>query len=219
MGVRIPTQTLREITDTTKERNIYVHPNPLARHIFWQRLERLFQQIKTHLNADSKVIDLGGGSGVFIKALGNFFRKIEIIDLDTADAGRIVQHLGLKNVTIHTQDIRGFSSDRPYDAIIAADVLEHFSDLDIPLQFILKNLKKDGHLFLSLPTENWIYELGRKIVRKQKPADHYHSAAQVISFLEKNGFTRVQTSWVPAFGLSIPLFFIGTLRLTEKTEA
>ena len=56
MFLPIPPDVLARITDTTQERNIYVHPNPLARAIFWQRLE-----VGYHLLIDLRKADSARG--------------------------------------------------------------------------------------------------------------------------------------------------------------
>lgn len=210
--VRIPADVMRRITDVHQERNIYVHPNPLARDIFWQRLEVLIGLIRAHARPTARVLDFGGGSGAFLKALTAYFAHVDLVDLEPADAIAIRDHLGLANVTIHPADIRTFAPSTPYDVIIAADVLEHFQDLSVPLSFVQQYLAVGGLLCVSLPSENALYRLGRVVTRKTKPLDHYHSAAQVLTDLRSQGFTTVAHRWAPRYGLPLPLFDIAILR-------
>ena len=41
-AVRVERDVMLGITDSGSERNVYVHPNALAREIFWQRLDAIF---------------------------------------------------------------------------------------------------------------------------------------------------------------------------------
>jgi len=210
--IRINPVILRNLTNQNNERNIYVHPNFIARDMFWQRLEHITRFIMNHAITRQKVLDLGGGSGMLCKPLSRLFDTVDIIDLDTSDAENIIEYYKLPNINIMSEDICSFSTSVSYDVIIAADVLEHFIDLQIPLQFIKKHLKPNGLLIVSLPTENFIYELGRIIIRKSKPLDHYHGSAEVLQFLSNNGLEIIHKKYCPTYILPIPLFEIAVFR-------
>ena len=212
MDVRISKEILVKITDILQERNIYVHPNLLARDIFWQRLERIGHFLKKYAKHEDKVLDFGGGSGAFSVALSRLFSSIDIIDLDCSDAMKIIDYFGITNVHLINGDIRHAKIEQTYDVIIAADVLEHFKDLNVPLAFFKKNMSKTGLLFISVPTENWLYCLGRLIVNKKKPIDHYHSSRDVIDFLKRNGFQVIRRDFMPRYLATIPLFDICVLQ-------
>jgi len=208
MDIRIDVSTLKRITDVNQERNIYVHSNPIARDIFWQRIEKLFNYITEYTGNDALVLDFGGGSGVFAKSLCTFFNRVELVDLDTVCAEKIKNEFRLNNLKIISSDIRSFTPLQKYDLVIAADVLEHFKDLTVPLEFIHSNLKKDGLLMVSLPTENRLYEIGRKMIRKKKPVDHFHSSSNVIEFISSRGFKLLEKAYIPRYLVPVPLFEI-----------
>jgi len=216
--VKIEQKILHRLTDTKKERNIYTHPIFLARDIFWQRLEYAFKYINKHLKKEQKVLDFGGGSGVFSKALASYFNDVSIIDLDTLEAENIKNHFNLENVTIHNQNINDFKINLKYDVIVATDVLEHFLNLNEPLNFFNKFLKKDGFLLITLPTENKLYEFGRLVINKKKPIDHYHSSEEVISFLLQNNFELIENCYVPKYIINIPLFEVAILKFNGEKQ-
>jgi 2-polyprenyl-3-methyl-5-hydroxy-6-metoxy-1,4-benzoquinol methylase len=208
MSVRIPVDILNKYTNPAQERNIYVHPNPLARDIFWSRLERVFKYLQKYTKPTDKFLDFGGGSGVFNLACSKYYNQVDVIDLDNSDAQKLKDFYKLDNVNLITQDISKWKPETPYDVVIATDVLEHFADLTLPLDFMKANIRRAGLLVVSLPTENWIYELGRKLVNKTKPVDHYHTSAHVIATIKKNGFREVKRSFVPQYVVPVPLFEI-----------
>ena len=212
MNIRIPLELLKEITNTAQERNIYAHPNPLARDIFWQRLEKLYKLIQRYAKRNYQVLDLGGGSGMFTKALSSFFQTADIIDMDNNDARKIIDYFKIKNANLFDGDINEIKLERRYQAIIAADVLEHFYNLDEPLTFLRAHLEKDGLLFISVPTENWLYIIGRILIGKKKPDTHYHSSKTIINFLVQNGFKILKKTSSPAYIINIPLFEIAILK-------
>ena len=102
--------------------------------------------------------------------------------------------------------------NKKFDLIIATDVLEHFKDLSLALTFINKFLKTGAYLLVTLPTENYIYELGRKIVNKEKPIDHYHSSKEVISYILESGFSKVYNMKIPKYIINIPLFDLAVFK-------
>ena len=207
MRVRIKRKTLSKITDSHKERNIYTHPFFLARDIFWQRLEYVFEYLVRNTQIQDKILDFGGGSGILCKSLSAFYKQVSIIDLDVDDAINIIKHYDLNNVKIINEDITTYKSKNKYSIIVATDVLEHFFDLQDPATFFSNFLRKNGILVVTLPTENKLYELGRLILNKTKPLDHYHSSKEVINFLEKRNFELIELKYVPRYlSVPIPLF-------------
>lgn len=214
--IREPRSLLEKITDTDQERNIYVHPSPLARDIFWQRLERLAAGLQPHVAGTETAIDFGGGSGAFLRGLCALFAHVEVVDLDPKDAVSLAQHHGIKNCRIHQGDISAWKPEAPVDVVVATDVLEHFACLDVPIRTIKSYLKPGGLLAISVPTENWLYLLGRIVVRKTKPVDHFHAGEDILRRLVRDGFQIVWKSHAPRYaGVGIPLFRLAILRKTD----
>lgn len=214
--IREPISLLERITDTSQERNIYVHPSPLARDIFWQRLEILAAGLKRQITGAEKAIDFGGGSGAFLRGLCALFSQVEVIDLDPRDAVNLANHHGLINCRIHQGDISVWKPEVPVDVVVATDVLEHFECLDLPIRIIKSYLKTGGLLAISVPTENWLYLLGRIIVRKTKPADHFHAGEDILRRLVREGFQVEWKTYAPRYaGVGIPLFRLAILRKTD----
>lgn len=214
--IRIPRETMLTLTQEEQERNIYVHPHPVARDIFWQRLEILSEGLSQFTNAKQSVIDFGGGSGGFLRGLCNLYDNIEVIDLDPDDAQAIQAHYKLDNAKIIKADITQWMPEEPRDIVIATDVLEHFEDMDMPIKRIHEYLTPTGMLAISVPSENWIYRLGRIVVRKTKPKDHYHAGADIIERIQELGFKLIWQENAPQYAKhSIPLF---NLAIFQKEE-
>lgn len=212
--VKIPPADLVRLTDAHHERNMYAHPNPLARWIFWQRLEvghRLLDNVPTA----SRVLDFGGGSGAFLPALSRRFADVSVVDLDLNDAQRVAEHYQLSNVRLFQEDISSWNSPEKYDLVVTMDVLEHFADKSVPRRFLDDRLRSNGLLLVSLPTENWLYRLGRAVLRKTKPADHYHPAHELVQYYRMAGYNLLKCCHVPRLGpFALPLFYVGLFRKT-----
>jgi len=211
--IRIPLRILQTLTDTDAERNIYVHPNALARWIFWQRLQHAYRLLKKHVPSHAATLDFGGGSGTFLPSLYNLFHHLSVIDLELEDGRRIARHYQLSNIHFYSQDINHFYKADMFDLVVATDVFEHFSDMNEPHRFLQQHLRDGGFLLLTLPTENTLYELGRRIVNKTKPEDHYHSARDIVQFYEAHRYACIESCYAPGMlGVSLPLFFVGLFR-------
>ncbi|MEK6607525.1 MAG: class I SAM-dependent methyltransferase [Myxococcota bacterium] len=211
--VKIPPSVLARVTDVHHERNMYAHPNPLARAIFWQRLAVGFRLLSRRASAQAKLLDFGGGSGAFLPALARRFPEVSIVDKDIDDARRVASHYALDNVRLCEFDVTNWEDPQLYDAVVAMDVLEHFADMSVPQRFFAKHLKRDGLLLVSLPTENALYELGRIVLRKSKPADHYHPASELVRCYRDRGYSLLAHRYVPRLGpCALPLFYVGLFR-------
>jgi 2-polyprenyl-3-methyl-5-hydroxy-6-metoxy-1,4-benzoquinol methylase len=150
----------------------YTHSNRLAAWLFWQRLLIVAREIARL--RPTTALDFGCGGGVMFKPLADMGVTIHACDLELAPARQFAAHLGLQGIHWHNgaaslQEIpTGY-----FDCILALDVLEHMeeAELNAVLDRFHELLAPGGHLFVSGPTENWAYKLGRRIAGF---SGHYH---------------------------------------------
>ena len=207
--VRIEVNELSGLLTPTMERSMYVHPNPIAREIFWQRIDEVYRRVRKLPSRNARhCLDLGGGTGVVARTIARHFQQYTIVDLEPDDARRVIDRFGPRQVEIRTEDIFDHDPGDAYSTIIAADVLEHFEDLDAICDKVDALLAPGGRLIVSLPTENALYRVGRRILRKSKPADHFHDSRTVIATLQARGLMLLEKSWIPSLGVPLPLFDI-----------
>jgi 2-polyprenyl-3-methyl-5-hydroxy-6-metoxy-1,4-benzoquinol methylase len=186
------------------------------RRVFWQRLRVLNYLMNRHLTRRKSCLDFGGGSGVMLPTLSRKVDRLTLVDLEARQARLVQERFELKNVDIIQGDIAELDfCQRPFDGVVAADVLEHFQDLRLPVQTLRNWLQPDGRLFTSLPTENWVYVGLRKVFGVEKPWDHYHTGYEVEAFLAANGFEKVQTIHVPFTLPLAPLFLVSAWKLKD----
>lgn len=208
----IPMPLYRQLTPPGDERtDLYRSPNPVIRHIFWSRLRALYSLIRESGLRDS-CLDFGGGSGVMLPTLSRAFRDVECIDLEASLARRFVREFLLANVRVREENVLR-AADRTYQAIVAADVLEHFIDTRRAIDAISERLEPGGRVFTSLPTESGVYEALRRILGKTKPIDHYHTGYEVEDDLRAAGYRRVQHTALP-FPSIAALFLISAWERT-----
>lgn len=212
--VEIPMNLYRQLTPAGDERtDLYRSFNPVTRWMFWGRLRQLSKLI-VKSGIGGSCLDFGGGSGVMLPTLSHHFEVVTCMDLDTRLAHNIKQALALDKVILIEGDVSEPDVVK-YEAIIAADVLEHFADLSVPIEAIRRRMSSDGWLFTSLPTETGLYETLRFLMRKKKPIDHYHTACEVEARLLQEGFRRVFHTAIPIPGIA-PLFLISAWKLDGK---
>jgi 2-polyprenyl-3-methyl-5-hydroxy-6-metoxy-1,4-benzoquinol methylase len=213
--IKPPLRTLRRLIDKETQSkdialDVYCSPNFLLREFFWARLWLLTVLIRRFSReACRDCLDFGGGSGIFMVSLATGFDRVHLIDLNTEQAEQLKRELEIDNVAITAADIGAFEFEAGiFDAIVAADVLEHFQDLDLPIKKIHGWLGAKGYLYTSLPSENLFYRLLRVVFRKQKPEDHYHTAREVEAYLGASGFRKIFGLYHPLIVPILPLFRI-----------
>lgn len=196
----IPAEVLaKELHTGDRAPTLYQHRIMIIRKVFWSRLKKVVSLINRNCNNYGSCLDYAGGDGVLLPTLGTMFEKVYLADIEAEGAKRTVDYYSINNAEVISGNIlEGILVDMKYDVIIAADVLEHFMELDAPIDIILKMLNKNGILVTSLPRENLLYVFLRFVFGVTKPEDHYHTAKEVEEVLKRKGFTQghnVITKW------------------------
>lgn len=212
--VKPPLELMRRIAATNPGNqdialDVYCSDSLLFREFFWFRLRMLTGMIRRRSKGARNCLDFGGGSGALMPSLATGFEDVQLIDLNTRQAEELRNALKTNNVTIVNANIGDHDfGEGAFDAIVAADVLEHFEDLDYPVERLRRWLAAGGTLYTSLPTENIFYRMLRIPFRKTKPEDHYHTAKAVESHLRASGFRKVSGWYHPLFVPLFPLYRI-----------
>ena len=184
----------------------------LARYWMWKRLEKLVEDISTFAPGGD-VLDMGGGLGLLLPSLSRHFQFVTLLDLETSVAEKIRRVYNLTNIqTLQANVLQHSFPARRFDTVIAAAFLEHFRQPDEVLERIENTLKPRGLLFVDLPTENWVYRLGRALGNIQKPPDHYHDAGDIKPLLLKR-FHLVRERYLPP--RPVALYYQAVLKKPE----
>ncbi|MBI3153700.1 MAG: class I SAM-dependent methyltransferase [Chloroflexi bacterium] len=166
----------------------YSHRNPFINWLFWQRLRKVMEYIQTPTQYEN-ILDFGCGSGVMLPHLSNISKHVTAMDVDLLPLQLAQKHIPLaKNVEVKnaTQTSIHDLPANSYDLIIALDVLEHVHDLPRTLNELLALLKPSGRLIVSGPTENILYQIGRKLAGPEySGAYHERGIAEIKTELRK----------------------------------
>lgn len=181
----------------------YLHQNPALRWMAWRRLEVVvdsLSRLAPRKAAGSVAVDFGCGSGVLFKDSLARFEKVIGVDLVLGAAKKLVSELALGEVQLCTPaEAESVIAPGSADVVIAAEVLEHVDDLPPTLTQFKTWLKPGGRLLVSLPTENALYRLGRRLAGF---SGHYHhsNAASIDEDMQRFGFKRERRDQIPAPG-------------------
>jgi len=200
----------------------YHSNNFFVRTLFLKRLNLAIKiaEKKLNLPAKIKVIDLGCGEGKLLKRLEEYSDKLKLFGVDIEPKVIKIKEF-LQRSEIKIADLRqsGYP-DEFFDVVFCLDVLEHFASLKEPVNEIKRILKSDGLLVVSLPTENFLFKLGRFMItgtpsmEKGPTTPHFHIARTVEKFLAMNGFSIVEKKYLPA----LPLLSLFHIIAFEKTS-
>jgi 2-polyprenyl-3-methyl-5-hydroxy-6-metoxy-1,4-benzoquinol methylase len=149
------------------------------------------------LKEDGKILEIGPGTGRFIKMCKDRNLNIEAVEFSSQAAAELQEKFA---VSVKTGDIeKAGLPENGYDMIVAFDVIEHCVDPTKWLNIINKALKDNGILVLStISVKNLLDTVGRlmnsfgvsKAVEKLYPPYHlyYFTPDTLKRFLEKTNF-------------------------------
>jgi len=172
------------------------------------------QDFKNILLVDSYIqpsyilLDVGSGTGAFIKLVENKFHEIYSIEQDP-DAIMILQKKissdpKIKIMPLSITDFLLENTSFSFDYITCLDVLEHLSltECQITLKELYQRLKPEGFLIISVPG---IFEKIRIFLGKSPTHIHSHSSYGWAKLLQSAGFSieNIQTVEFPLFDHSI----------------
>ncbi len=138
--------------------------------MYFGRIKSIINTIKGFNRNFSHILDIGGGLGLFSMNFKLNFPKSSVIILDKSLYKGIKEILTkyptLKITDYVQEDIQTKTSfeKNSLDIIFALDILEHVENPSIAIDEILRILKDDGLLFISVPTESLLLRIVRMLI-------------------------------------------------------
>ena len=209
---RIPRELLLRMADSVSADDrdemaipSYLHANPAMRWMAWRRLEVVAKFLRDALGtvgcgAERAVMDFGCGTGVLFEEASQLADRVYGVDIVLEPARMLVDNWNLRKISLLTpQEARTRLPPNSIDIIVAAEVLEHVDPLDETLAFFRERMQPGGRLIVSLPTENALYRLGRRLAGFQ---GHYHqsNAATIHQDILRAGFRPLRLQKIPGPG-------------------
>jgi 2-polyprenyl-3-methyl-5-hydroxy-6-metoxy-1,4-benzoquinol methylase len=140
----------------------YTNPNPLMRWLTWRRVQVVLNAIAARVPLQ-EALDFGCGYGVFLPYLIANAGHTVAFDLMIDELRALGQAAGWQRITYESDLEQIASMKGRFDLILAVEVLEHVDALDETVKMFHEILDEKGVLLVAGPTENTLYQIGRKL--------------------------------------------------------
>jgi len=174
--LNVDTQFLKDLHSTSPEildemaLPSFIHKNPLVRWITHLRVSEALKLLD--FKTGMRIMDFGCGTGIMFIQLPKFEGEYLGVDIYLWPAEKVLAHHNREDVQlILANNWQEIVPDNSLDFIIATEVLEHVEEVVPLIMSFVRKLKSGGGIVISLPTENLIYKIGRKIAGF---SGHYH---------------------------------------------
>lgn len=179
-----------------------VYPDLYRRHWWWRvregiLLERIHELLGSRAH-DARILDVGCGAGLFFDALEQFGR-VEGIESDPI----AVAQSGKWRSRIHLGNVETFTSDKPFDVILALDVLEHIRNPAIVLRHAARLLASDGRMVITTPAFDWLWTSHDTLNHHVKR----YTAPEMRSLIQEAGLHPIDTRYLFQ-SLIVPKLFV-----------
>ena len=154
-------------------------------------------QLLTKDNTFKNILDIGAGTGLLslMVAQKNPFAKITAIEIDEQSAQQARENIAdspwTDRITIINSDLRTWPTNDRFDIIISnppfydndlksddekKNIAHHGSELSLPdlMNFMGKQISRDGAFFLLLPSKRWKTALSQLKKNKLEPSTIVH---------------------------------------------
>jgi len=199
---------------------------------FWKEHLTYILPALRSLSGESKVIDVGVGTGSLLKLIQKATRT-EVVGLDVSrnairEAELRFSPFKLKSALILGDVFHLPFKDGSFDVVICLGLIEHFKDSLTPMSHMLKLVKEGGHAFVSVPQQKSLYTPYKywQIRRKIWPFGFQRDFTinELREICEKLGLSKVRivgVDYYPSFLKIIPfemLFRPLIVRIVEFIE-
>lgn len=173
-----------------EESEMYMMGKVLHQKIAWYHNQ--FLQEKKVYGED--LLDVGCGTGIFLKESQRLGYKVTGIDFDRENISIAQEHFGLRDVfSVTLEELIASHQNKKFDVITFFEVLEHIDNPGNFIKLIKTGLKAGGHIALSVPNrERFLDPLGDG----DYPPNHLTrwNTSSLSSFLEKRGFEIIKVA-------------------------
>ncbi len=130
----------------------YNHPNRLFRFIENKRIKVLIQE--ADIRDSDSVLEIGCGAGHILERIPN--GRLTGIDISPVQISRAEKRLGNKARLMVAKGENLPFEDKFFDRILCTEVFEHVLEPDAIIAEMMRVLKDNGIISLSIPNENLI---------------------------------------------------------------
>ncbi|MBD3238757.1 MAG: methyltransferase domain-containing protein [Candidatus Moranbacteria bacterium] len=159
---------------------------------YWEFITQKVKQYKLKGNA----LDIGCAYGYLLKRLKPYFKQISGIDISKhaiTKAKIINPEANLKTINLNTQQLP--FKDELFDLITAIDVIEHTNDVNKTIKKIVRKLKREGLIIITVPIKDSL--LGKLFNIFDKDKSHVNILSQkiLLNILQKNRLKIIEKNY------------------------
>ena len=161
------------------------------RHWWWRVRERILlariRELVRERIPNARILDIGCGAGLFFDALAQF-GHVEGVESDHISA----EHSGRWRSHIHVGELASFSPDRPFDVILALDVVEHVRNPDDLLRQAARLLAPGGRIVITTPAFAWLWTSHDRLNHHVKR----YTAGELQDLVRRAGLVPTKTEYL-----------------------
>lgn len=168
------------------EKKIYDELFLLERDYWWHVSKRrlVFDFIrKLNLTTDSKVLDVGCGTGIVMKELAVYFDSVSGIDISSL-ALSYCKKRGLRKITKSDLGEKLLYNANKFDLVTCLDVLEHVENDGRAVKEIFRVLEPGGTVIFTVPAFKFLWTKHDELLWHKRR----YTLKQMVTLLEKSGF-------------------------------
>jgi len=180
---------------------------------FRSRNKIIIWAITKYASNPETFLEIGCGTGFVLQGINKTFPDTALYGDEYFEEGLKHAKIRVPEASFRHLDATKMKDRDCYDAIGAFDVIEHIEDDNTALKNCFQALKKEGHLFLTVPQHMWLWS------QVDEDACHVRRYTQldIICKVEQSGFHVLTSSSFISFLL--PLMFLSRKALSKKTSA
>lgn len=117
-------------------------------------IKRLLERYLAAPDGALDLLEVGAGAGQNLQSLSSY-GSVDALEVSETAQEILRQRPEIRSLFTHP--VPDASLPRRYDALLAADVLEHIEDDRAASQWMVEQLKPGGLLILTVPAYNWLF--------------------------------------------------------------
>ncbi len=146
--------------------------------------------LAAHLPREARILDVGAGSGDFVRAAATCFANVEGLEPSPHLAARARQRTGK---TIIEAPFEAFSPDLPYDAVVLMDIIEHTADPRAVISKARGLLRPGGLLFIcTVNSSSLLYGLSPLLAQAARIAGKFRYLLERVYCYQHNWYFNEQ---------------------------
>lgn len=185
------------------------------------RLNRIKRSLSQFVTSDMSVLDVGCGTGITSRHMANLGAEVVGIDISPKLIEYAKQRSNGQTIRYLVQDARDLDLNRKFDAIILADVFEHFIRKDVfghVWRLLRYHTHTSSYVYLNMPSYDFSSFMTANYPKKMQIVDEAWEIDDVVSLFANWGFSpcSMQIYGIDAIAQYVEYLFIHRNALAQK---